>query len=328
MNNKKIYLFGLPVLLLMGSAFVYHETKNPDALFYQSATTGTLVEIGEDSTETVVSTTTQTSSAKENATMIDLERELSTAISEEFEVECVVSIGNKMRGDMSMTNLYIHIDDAHLQTPVNLESVEELAFHINPEWDTMQIESTFPMSQPLSDSEDSELPIMFDFITIDIKPSPNGSTGYFFLDIGDVKNDYLYQNVEESFHAPLYTPSTEVKLQEHSLYFNQEDRVEKNRTPYSKESDSFYQATYEVTQGKFTYKNKIFPYQVKIKGIIGTSEVEAMVYTTDEEISFHEIIRAPMRRGLVGGGSSIYDQVYFESRAVLLNASVSQVEVN
>lgn len=85
-------------------------------------------------------------------------------------------------------------------------------------------------------------------------------------------------------------------------------------SPYSRENDEFYQATYEICQGNFTYEGKSYPYEVTARGLFGDGICEFVVYTNNEEISFDEILQ-----GGVGQSSSIYDYSRFRADSVLVS---------
>lgn len=92
MKEKLLYVFILPTLLLIGNIFVYNLTTASSGLFYRSSSTGTFFQIEEDGTETVISTTTQTSISEEVASFFDLQLEIAETIYENFPVQSVIAL--------------------------------------------------------------------------------------------------------------------------------------------------------------------------------------------------------------------------------------------
>ncbi|MFI3255546.1 MAG: M56 family metallopeptidase [Eubacteriales bacterium] len=89
------------------------------------------------------------------------------------------------------------------------------------------------------------------------------------------------------------------------------DETEVNLSYYARRIDE----TYEIEEGTFTHNGKTYPYQVTATGLMEEGGWELVVYTSDPEISFSEIIM-----GGVGLSSSTYDYEYFQSRAVLISS--------
>ncbi|MFI3255622.1 MAG: M56 family metallopeptidase [Eubacteriales bacterium] len=272
---------------------------------------------------------------QEKIKMYELERKVAELMLTEFSVEAVATLMTSVTyaGELKLS---ICIDNSNLTNLLDKEKILELVTPMLSDWNTDRIDISYTV--PLEEmpiigegqwDESQKNPFVLgdgvfiggtDFsnvegVYIDLYHPETGElktfgeyADYHNEQLGSLEDDEGFKYFE-AYHpetGELMTPT------EWGLYYDPiREENEANPSHYSRGSDE----TYEIEEGIFTHNGKTYPYKVTATRLMEEGEWELVVYTSDPEISFAEIMMAG-----VGLSSGISDYKYFQSRAVLVRS--------